>query len=88
MVSESRDYSVPKAYVLILVLVEDGLGAATTVFPKRIPEVVLILVLVEDGLGGCGKRSYRMGRIVLILVLVEDGLGVRLEYILVPEALS
>ena len=39
-----------KKYVLILVLVEDGLGAMKT-FPKPTPGVVLILVLVEDGLG-------------------------------------
>ena len=37
--------------VLILVLVEDGLGAYSTYPPGIIPGRVLILVLVEDGLG-------------------------------------
>ena len=44
--------------VLILVLVEDGLGVLQT---KRIFHVfhVLILVLVEDGLGESKKYSYK-----------------------------
>ncbi len=37
--------------VLILVLVEDGLGAGEVVYDKAENRLVLILVLVEDGLG-------------------------------------
>ena len=37
--------------VLILVLVEDGLGGNLYRCRRRRPRVVLILVLVEDGLG-------------------------------------
>ena len=38
--------------VLILVLVEDGLGGNISIF-SAIENTVLILVLVEDGLGAC-----------------------------------
>ena len=42
--------------VLILVLVEDGLGAWTVEQFKDLQKDVLILVLVEDGLGAlCSK---------------------------------
>ena len=61
--------------VLILVVVEDGLGAREG---SLLPECnqVLILVVVEDGLG---EVTYLLEAvliaIVLILVVVEDGLG-------------
>ena len=62
--------------VLILVLVEDGLGVP---LPRKVATSltpVLILVLVEDGLGGAHKTPDWNGiERVLILVLVEDGLG-------------
>ena len=62
-------------YVLILVLVEDGLGVSPG-FSGEDGEVVLILVLVEDGLGGFVRPAISSeGVLVLILVLVEDGLG-------------
>ena len=54
MVSESYTYTVDKianGYVLILVLVEDGLGAVKGASFTTLPIGVLILVLVEDGLG-------------------------------------
>ena len=38
--------------VLILVLVEDGLGATKELVIRNLVSIVLILVLVEDGLGG------------------------------------
>ena len=53
MVSEGlyAPYYLPRASsVLILVLVEDGLGVAQT-FYRTVLFNVLILVLVEDGLG-------------------------------------
>ena len=60
--------------VLILVLVEDGLGASRfQLFENSKP--VLILVLVEDGLGAFVKVPSTSTKTVLILVLVEDGLG-------------
>ncbi len=62
--------------VLILVLVEDGLGVSNNMIILRQKEYVLILVLVEDGLGvGCIWDDQDTVLIVLILVLVEDGLG-------------
>ena len=62
--------------VLILVLVEDGLGEIDLAGnPLRDP-TVLILVLVEDGLGALQKTyGFPIMMKVLILVLVEDGLG-------------
>ena len=43
---------VPRYIVLILVLVEDGLGASIQILEQLITrQKVLILVLVEDGLG-------------------------------------
>ena len=62
--------------VLILVLVEDGLGAVWDVQVRRFG-TVLILVLVEDGLGAHQQwKQILHSTRVLILVLVEDGLGV------------
>ena len=59
--------------VLILVLMEDGLGLSQAcIFLTRL---VLILVLMEDGLGQCGNCHIDGDRGVLILVLMEDGLG-------------
>ena len=60
--------------VLILVLVEDGLGGDSTRLLGS-QNFVLILVLVEDGLGGDSTRLLGSQNFVLILVLVEDGLG-------------
>ena len=40
-----------KESVLILVLVEDGLGAPRSSICWQTAQIVLILVLVEDGLG-------------------------------------
>ena len=63
--------------VLILVLVEDGLGDALLATASDEDKAVLILVLVEDGLGGVAlKYKDADDGGVLILVLVEDGLGV------------
>ncbi len=61
--------------VLILVLVEDGLGAGVKLTLRVVPYEVLILVLVEDGLGGRLTWLSAGFNGVLILVLVEDGLG-------------
>ena len=61
--------------VLILVLVEDGLGVSENVVDWWSSPLVLILVLVEDGLGVdiLMPKKINKGK-VLILVLVEDGL--------------
>ena len=68
-------------HVLILVLVEDGLGAQTRKALNHKMYKVLILVLVEDGLGDLQSRPVDVGIVaVLILVLVEDGLGEVLPY--------
>ena len=61
--------------VLILVLVEDGLGLNSISSSGTASKKVLILVLVEDGLGPILARYRGRVEIVLILVLVEDGLG-------------
>ena len=63
--------------VLILVLVEDGLGALVLSAAKAAGRTVLILVLMEDGLGVFPDKSFRemVVPVVLILVLMEDGLG-------------
>ena len=45
--------------VLILVLVEDGLGGAASLCEAYFGGVVLILVLVEDGLGGLSQLAQR-----------------------------
>ena len=78
MVSEKR-FVVPmlkELKVLILVLVEDGLGACINRCYDDMQVMVLILVLVEDGLGVAQPSTKgEKGGIVLILVLVEDGLG-------------
>ena len=61
--------------VLILVLVEDGLGEESLLHINKQVHV-LILVLVEDGLGVVIKdQQGGTYQEVLILVLVEDGLG-------------
>ena len=46
--------------VLILVLVEDGLGGAASLCEAYFGGVVLILVLVEDGLGVMGAMLLLM----------------------------
>ena len=62
--------------VLILVLMEDTLGAQRLQLVSGIK--VLILVLMEDTLG-VNNKSYKFGSIdVLILVLMEDTLGAEL----------
>ncbi len=61
--------------VLILVLMEDGLRAATIKPIAYEDLIVLILVLMEDGLRvGDGKMMSTSFYAVLILVLMEDGL--------------
>ena len=79
MVSEPpqrRSFSLSCAVVLILVLVEDGLGVMYNMSEYVCIYTVLILVLVEDGLGEGGLMSWGYNMLlVLILVLVEDGLG-------------
>ena len=72
--SQSGGLCAPSS-VLILVLVEDGLGVYLSALSIVLYAVVLILVLVEDGLGALKSRRYETLREVLILVLVEDGLG-------------
>ena len=59
MVSETPEDTpvVSKVTVLILVLVEDGLGDTSKTINKINKLVVLILVLVEDGLGGGNSSS-------------------------------
>ena len=63
-------------FVLILVLVEFGLGDNRAKMRETVT-LVLILVLVEFGLGVI-QRKYTLSVTsnVLILVLVEFGLGV------------
>ena len=57
--------------VLILVLMEDGLGLTKS--DVHYCAEVLILVLMEDGLGPLNNGTSLPA--VLILVLMEDGLG-------------
>ena len=64
----------PTNWVLILVLVEDGLRAVEIITLERDGDDVLILVLVEDGLRVLLLWQQELYRNVLILVLVEDGL--------------
>ena len=62
-------------FVLILVVVEDGLREVRTIETKAFARRVLILVVVEDGLRvwqSCHERTPSTS--VLILVVVEDGL--------------
>ena len=69
------EYILVPESVLILVLVEDGLGAKLKQY-KYATSNVLILVLVEDGLGELTLLPlHTLLGSVLILVLVEDGLG-------------
>ncbi len=60
MVSETQFSNAYNALreVLILVLVEDGLGAIRHKEEWEAPKFVLILVLVEDGLGVTHQHSY------------------------------
>ena len=60
-------------YVLILVVVEDGLVHVDSV-TGVITFEVLILVVVEDGLVLLTLLMPRLRTFVLILVVVEDGL--------------
>ncbi len=60
MVSEAQClYLVSDLGVLILVLVEDGLGELYWLDEYDMPITVLILVLVEDGLGD-RQMSYQI----------------------------
>ena len=82
MVSENRTVCAPSPVdkVLILVLVEDGLGVKGRRLTWLGAGFVLILVLVEDGLGVKALIRQRVcDSGVLILVLVEDGLGAAQE---------
>ena len=63
-----------KPIVLILVLMEDGLGLLRVQHRSQ-QSWVLILVLMEDGLGRRPTANGRPIVKVLILVLMEDGLG-------------
>ena len=61
--------------VLILVLVDVGLGRRLVRIIKEL-RAVLILVLVDVGLGHrCASAVLPSGGVVLILVLVDVGLG-------------
>ena len=64
-----------KCTVLILVLVDVGLGHAATEAEDLATEGVLILVLVDVGLGRRVEIYPRSRMRVLILVLVDVGLG-------------
>ena len=82
MVSETITLisTVTQRTVLILVLLEDGLGVRNNLPIKRIVKV-LILVLLEDGLGDYSFADTTLeAQNVLILVLLEDGLG---DYVVV-----
>ena len=61
--------------VLILVLMEYGLGAVTVTLVKVERDEVLILVLMEYGLGDIREEYDNERSPVLILVLMEYGLG-------------
>ena len=62
--------------VLILVVVEDGLGELFGFSVSSKQYEVLILVVVEDGLGvNANVNLVDSFGDVLILVVVEDGLG-------------
>ncbi len=62
------------AVVLILVVMEDGLGLDGLKFGICFL-MVLILVVMEDGLGLDGLKFGICFLMVLILVVMEDGLG-------------
>ena len=81
----------PSYKVLILVLVEDGLGELKRQSSENWVAKVLILVLVEDGLGVRSAYLKELEALnVLILVLVEDGLGEEenTSYIKPPKSLN
>ena len=63
-----------KPKVLILVVVEDALGA-TSLGAEESSDIVLILVVVEDALGENQSKRIMNYFDVLILVVVEDALG-------------
>ena len=63
--------------VLILVLMEDALGARSNRYHCLLRKHVLILVLMEDALGGPKACSSQQIIMVLILVLMEDALGAK-----------
>ena len=77
MVSEPIDKGGNCFFILVLILVvmEDGLGEF--MFHPLIPYIyVLILVVMEDGLGADKIIPKTKKEYVLILVVMEDGLGV------------
>ena len=61
-------------YVLILIVVDDGLVQTVLHQVPHQDRTVLILVVVDDGLVRVLKISDLADRIVLILVVVDDGL--------------
>ncbi len=72
---KKKSFYADSSVVLILVLVEDGLGDFKNHHSSNTLRIVLILVLVEDGLGELEGGILLPQSRVLILVLVEDGLG-------------
>ena len=75
--------NVKRKLVLILVLMEYGLGLPLLRPMYSTMNGVLILVLMEYGLGrGQGLLLSRGYRLVLILVLMEYGLGLYLTLII------
>ena len=77
MVLDSMRYEeMPKLFgVLILVLLDDGLGPLCRCLLKCHIRNVLILVLLDDGLGPPKFDASGNLMRVLILVLLDDGLG-------------
>ena len=73
--------------VLILVVVEDGLGPRQP-RTKRWSSYVLILVVVEDGLVPAEDALRIASKFVLILVVVEDGLVLMHVVYLTPNFLQ
>ena len=70
--------------VLILVLVDVGLGRPETMCRRTSPRPVLILVLVDVGLGPLAVAGSHGLGFVLILVLVDVGLGRCLDKLVKP----
>ena len=58
--NDGKQYQTFFSDVLILVLVEDGLGEFLKI-KNILKNLVLILVLVEDGLGGATRLRGRKG---------------------------
>ena len=75
MVSYLRNLIKPSlaGYVLILIVVEDGLVPLNNK-STGIVMTVLILIVVEDGLVPCIQGYHGGWSYVLILVVVDDGL--------------